>query len=200
MPMTGAPDLGREVHHLAHLLGHHLAEAAAEDGEVLGEDEDGAAVDRAVAGDDGVAPGPALLHLELVGPVADEGVELLEGTGVEQLLDPLAGGHLALGVLLFHRGLGGGVDRLLAQLAQVGELLFVGDRVALAHCGRGVYSGRSARGERPLLRLGELLEDRLHVALLELASWDAPRSPPGCRSPSRSGIPARPRPAGAARP
>ncbi len=127
------PDLGGEVHHLAHLLRHHLAEAAAEDGEVLGEDKDGAAVDRAVAGDDGVAPGPFLLHLEVVGAVADEGVELLEGAGVEQLLNPLAGGHLALRVLLLDRLLGGRVDRCLAQLAQVGELLVVGDRVLLAH-------------------------------------------------------------------
>ena len=133
------PDLGGEVHHLAHLLRHHLAEAAAEDGEVLGEDEDGAAVDRAVAGDDGVAPGPFLLHLEVVGAVADEGVELLEGARVEQLLDPLARGHLALRVLLLDRLLGGRVDRRLAQLAQVGELLLVGDRVLLAHRGAGVY-------------------------------------------------------------
>ena len=133
------PDLGGEVHHLAHLLRHHLAEAAAEDGEVLGEDEDGAAVDRAVAGDDGVAPGPFLLHLEVVGAVADEGVELLEGAGVEQLLDPLAGGHLALRVLLLDRLLGGRVDRRLAQLAQVGELLLVGHRDSSRASGAGVY-------------------------------------------------------------
>ena len=132
-------DLGGEVHHLAHLLRHHLAEAAAEDGEVLGEDEDGAAVDRAVAGDDGVAPGTPFLHLEVVGAVADEGVELLEGAGVEQLLDPLAGGQLALRVLLLDRLLGGRVDRRLAQLAQVGELLLVGDRIPLAHRSAGVY-------------------------------------------------------------
>ena len=43
----GRADLGGEVHDLAHLLGHHLAERAAEDREVLAEDEDGAAVDRA---------------------------------------------------------------------------------------------------------------------------------------------------------
>ena len=154
------PDLGGEVHHLAHLLRHHLAEAAAEDGEVLGEDEDGSAIDRAVAGDDGVAPGPFLLHLEVVGAVADEGVELLEGAGVEQLLDPLAGGHLALRVLLLDRLLGGGVDRRLAQLAQVGELLLVGDRVLLAHQqwgnswlkgGAGFYLGR----QRGALRQAE---------------------------------------------
>ena len=90
------------------------------------EDAHAAAVDRAVAGDDGVAPGPVLLHVELVGAVAHEGVELLEGAGVEQLLDPLAGGELALGVLLLDRLLGGGVDRGLAQLLELGELLLVG--------------------------------------------------------------------------
>ncbi len=44
--------------------------------------------------------GPVLLEAELVGAVPDEGVELLEGAGVEQLLDALAGGELALRVLL----------------------------------------------------------------------------------------------------
>jgi hypothetical protein len=68
-----------------------------------------------------------------VGAVADEGVELLEGARIEQLLDPLAGGELPLRVLLLDRLLGAGVDRLVAQLAQVGELLLVGDWVPLAH-------------------------------------------------------------------
>ena len=112
----GAADLGREVHDLAHLLRHHLAQRAAEDGEVLAEDAHRPAVDRAVAGDHRVAPGPLLLHVELVGPVADEGVELPERARVEQLLDPLAGGQLALRVLLLDRVLGGRVDRLVAQL------------------------------------------------------------------------------------
>ena len=135
------PDLGGEVHHLAHLLRHHLAEAAAEDREVLGEDEHRPPFDRPVAGDDRVAPGPFLLHVEVEGPVADEGVELLEGAGVEQLLDPLAGGHLALRVLLLHRLLGGRVDRFLAQLAQMGELLVVGFRVLSAHRSEESISG-----------------------------------------------------------
>ena len=135
------PDLRGEVHDLHHLLGHHLAERAAEDGEVLAEDEDRPAVDGAVAGDDGVAPRPVLVHLEVVGAVADEGVELLERAGVEELLDPLARGQLALGVLLFDRRLGGRVDRLLAKLAQVVELLFVGLRIRLAHGARESMAG-----------------------------------------------------------
>ena len=136
----GAADLGRQIHDLDHLLGHHLAERAAEDGEVLGEDAHAAALDRAVAGDDGVAPGPVLLHPELVRAVADERVELLEGAGVEQLLDPLAGGVLALGVLLLDRGLGRVVDGGGAQLLELGEPLLVGLGALLAH-GRGILRG-----------------------------------------------------------
>ncbi len=119
-----AADLGRQIHDLHHLLGHHLAQRAAEHGEVLGEDAHRAAVDRAVAGDHGVAPGLVLLHPELGGAVAHERVQLLEGARVEQLLDPLASRELAPGVLLLLR-LGIGVDRLLAQLVELGELLLV---------------------------------------------------------------------------
>ena len=54
-PDHRAADLGRQVHDLAHLLAHHLAERAAEHGEVLAEHAHPPAVDRAVTGDDGVA-------------------------------------------------------------------------------------------------------------------------------------------------
>ena len=67
--------------------------------------------------------GRFLSMLELVGAVAHERVELLERAGVEQLLDPLAGGHLALRVLLGDRVLGRGVGRLEAQLLELRELL-----------------------------------------------------------------------------
>src|SRR6202012_911430 len=43
-------DPGGHVHDLAHLPRHDLAEAAAEDGEILGEDEAGAAFDLPMAG------------------------------------------------------------------------------------------------------------------------------------------------------
>ena len=97
-------DLEGEVHQLVDLLGEHLAERAAEDGEVLAEDEHLAAVDRAPAGDDTVGVGP-LLEARGVGPVAGQQVELLERAGVEQVLDPLAGEQLALGVLALDRPL-----------------------------------------------------------------------------------------------
>ncbi len=51
----GRADLHRLVHHLTDLLGEHLTERAAENGEVVGEDEDGSTVDLAVAGDDAVS-------------------------------------------------------------------------------------------------------------------------------------------------
>ncbi len=91
--------LQRHVLDLHDLLGVRLGERAAEDGEVLGEDADDAAVDGAPAGDDAVARRLLLLHAELGAAVLDEGVELLEGVLVHQKLDALAGGELAALVL-----------------------------------------------------------------------------------------------------
>ena len=51
----GRADLRRQVHDLDDLGGVGFRERAAEDGEVLREDEDQAAVDAAVAGDEAVA-------------------------------------------------------------------------------------------------------------------------------------------------
>ena len=81
-------------------------ERAAEDGEVLDEEIDEAAVDRAPAGDDAVAGHARRLHAEIGRAVFDEGVEFLERAFVEQDLEPLARGQLAAGVL--------GLDALLA--------------------------------------------------------------------------------------
>ena len=91
--------LQRHVLDLRHLLGVRLGERAAEDGEVLGEDVDDAAVDGAPAGDDAVARRLLLLHAELGAAVLDEGVELLERVLVHEQLDALAGGQLAALVL-----------------------------------------------------------------------------------------------------
>ena len=125
-PDHGAADLRGQIHDLAHLLGHHLAERATEHGEVLTEHAHATAVDRAVPGHHGIAVGPVLLHLEVRGPVAHERVELLERARIEQLLDPLARGVLALGVLLLDGDLRAGMDRVVAQLLELFELLFVG--------------------------------------------------------------------------
>ena len=91
--------LQRHVLDLGHLAGVALRQRAADDGEVLGEDVDDAAVDGAPAGDDAVARGLLLLHAEVGAAMLDEGVELLEGVLVHQQLDALAGGQLAALVL-----------------------------------------------------------------------------------------------------
>ena len=84
---------------LRDLLRVRLGERAAEDGEVLAEDEDQAAVHRAVAGDHAVAGDALLGHAEIDAAVLDEHVGLFERAGVEQELQPLARGELAALVL-----------------------------------------------------------------------------------------------------
>ena len=111
----------REVHHLVDLLGEHLAERAAEHGEVLAEHEHLATVDRSPTGDDAVGEGPGVLDPEAVGPVAGEHVELDERARVEQQLDALAGGELAALVLALDRGRAPRVEGLLAQLGELDE-------------------------------------------------------------------------------
>ena len=128
-----AADLGGEVHQLGHLLAHDLAERAAENGEVLAEHAHAATVDRPVAGYHGVAPGTVFLHVEVVRAVAHEGVELLKGSGIEQLFDALARRHLAARVLLLLR-LRRRVQRRLPQLLKLGELLLVRLGRLLARC------------------------------------------------------------------
>ena len=99
-PDDGTADLHGHVHHLADLLREHLAQRAAEDGEVLREDAHRPAEHGAVARHDRVAPGPLLAHPELHLAVAHEAVELDERARVEQPLDPLAREQLAALVLL----------------------------------------------------------------------------------------------------
>ena len=104
------------------LLSEHLAEGAAEHGEVLAGHEHLAAVDVAPAGDDAVGVG-ALIEADIVRPVAGEHVELVEGALVEQVLDALAGQHLALVVLPLDCPLRTGVARLVAAAGQLLEAL-----------------------------------------------------------------------------
>ncbi len=58
-----------------------------------------------------------------MGPVPGQHVELLEGTFVDQVLDALAGGHLALGVVSLDRGRAPGVQGLFLAGGQVVEAL-----------------------------------------------------------------------------
>src|SRR5690606_8470373 len=85
----------------------------AEHREILGEEEDGAAVDGAPAGDDAVAGYLLRLHAEVGRAVLDEHVEFLEGAFIEEDVDALAGGELAAAML--------GIDARLAA-AHPGDL------------------------------------------------------------------------------
>src|SRR5262249_14883910 len=98
----GRADLQREVHELADLRGVRLGEGAAEDREVLREDEDRTAVDAHRARDDAVARDlvRGLVHPEVARAMDDERVHLVEGAGVTEELDALARGELARLVLL----------------------------------------------------------------------------------------------------
>ena len=121
-PDHRAPVLQGHVHHLADLLGEDLGQRAAEDGEVLREDEDLAAEDLAVAGHDRVAVRPVRHRVEVGVAVADVAVELDERARVEQLLDPLAGEQLPPLPLPCDRLLVARVRRLVGELLQPGEL------------------------------------------------------------------------------
>jgi hypothetical protein len=100
-----------------------------EDGHVLAEDADRTAVHRAVAGDDAIAEGPIPLQPEVRRPVSRELVQLDERALVEQCSDALAGGLLALGVLLLDCALRAGVHCLVVATAQIGELSRGGVRI-----------------------------------------------------------------------
>ena len=125
----GHAGLDGVIHDLDDLLAGDLAERAAEDREVLRVDRDLAAVDGAETGDDGVAVGARALHAERVGAVPHELVELDERAVVEQGVDALASGLLALGVLLRDRGLAARGDGLVVAHLEVGEL--AGGRVEI---------------------------------------------------------------------
>ncbi len=77
----------------------HARERAAEHGEILAEDVDQPAVDRAMAGYHAVARNFLGLHAEVDRAMLDEHVVFLERPGIEQHVDALAGRQLALGVL-----------------------------------------------------------------------------------------------------
>ena len=78
------------------------------------------------------SPGDLLLgHAEVVAAVLDEHVELLERALVEQQVDPLAGGQLALGVLGRDPPLAAAGPRLRAPLFELFEdVLHVGPLAA----------------------------------------------------------------------
>ncbi len=122
--------LHREVEHLDDLLAVHLAEAAAEDGDVLAEDADRASVHRAVAGHNAVAERAVGLHAERRRAVPGELVQLDERALVEQRRDAFTGRLLAPGVLAFDGSSRAGVHGLVVAVVEVGELAGSGVPIA----------------------------------------------------------------------
>ena len=86
-PITGAPIFIARSITLQIFSANASRERAAEDGEVLREDEDLPPVDRPVAGDDAVAEGLRVVHPEVRLAVRDEAVELDERARVEERVD-----------------------------------------------------------------------------------------------------------------
>ncbi len=111
-----------KVHHLDHLLGVSLAKRSAEDGEILGEDGNLAALDGAEAGHDAVTVWVRAIHAELGRAMLDKGVQLHEGAFVEQGQHPIPGAALAPLRLLLAGSLVALLDRL-ANLREPGGFL-----------------------------------------------------------------------------
>ena len=115
--------LHRVIHDLHDLLGERSRERAAEDGEVLGEDEDQPAIDGAAAGDHAIARDLVLAHAEVLALVDHEAIGLAKGPRVDQQLDALARGELA-GLVLALDALGSApLQRALVQLVELLDFL-----------------------------------------------------------------------------
>src|SRR5579872_7081900 len=76
-----------------------FGERAAEDGEILAEGENQTAGDGAIAGDHPIAGDLLAFHAEILAAMLDKHVPLFERAGVEEKLEPLARGELALAML-----------------------------------------------------------------------------------------------------
>ncbi len=118
-----------QLHHLAHFFGERFTQRSPHERRVVGEDEHLSTSNQAVPGDDTIAHGPALRHVELGRAVGHEGVQLDEATPVEQAPDALPGSQLALAALDSLR-LSTPVDRVVTTLAELVYQPLVGARNA----------------------------------------------------------------------
>ena len=99
------------------LLSKDLTEGSTEDCEVLREQEDLSAVNGAPTGDYAVSVG-TLSEATLMRPVAGQHVQFVEGTRVEQVVNPFSGQHLPFVVLALDSPFRTGMDRRLPSLIQ----------------------------------------------------------------------------------
>ena len=87
------------VHDLADLRRVRFRDRAAQNGKVLAEDIDHAAIDGAPAGDNAITGVLRFLHVKIGAAVGDKHVEFFERAFVKQKVDPFTGAELALRVL-----------------------------------------------------------------------------------------------------
>ena len=125
-PIDRAADLQRIFHQVADLLGVNPAQGAAADGEVLAERGHQPAVHNARCRSPRRRPAGFLFQAEIVAVVVGVHAPFLESAGLEQLVQPVAGGHDALFAPGFQfvfaaAGAGGGA----AFLQFVQEVLWV---------------------------------------------------------------------------
>ena len=106
------------IQHLAYFLGLCFGQGAAVDGEILCEHIDETPVDGAVTGHHAVREVMLLVHAEVGAAMGDEHVHLLKTALVQQCLNPLTGGHLALAVLFLNSFLTASEPCLGTQLKQ----------------------------------------------------------------------------------
>ena len=99
-PDDGSAVAHGHVHDLADFRRVGFRQRSAKHREVLREGVDHAAVHAAVAGDDAVTGNDLVAHPEIGAAMGDELVDFFEGAGIEEPLDALARGQLALLVLL----------------------------------------------------------------------------------------------------
>jgi hypothetical protein len=121
-------ELHGHIHGLAEFLGVALAEAPAKDREVLAEDHHRPLVDRRGAADDAIAEDVLLVHAEVTAAMRDEAVHLHEAAGIDEHVDPLARGQLALGMLGLDALFAAALERLLLHLLESCDGFGIGHR------------------------------------------------------------------------
>ncbi len=102
--------------------GVNLAQAAAEHGEVLRINVDQAPVDSPPTGDHAVSQVFLLIQAEIDGAVLDEGVDLAEGSFVEQQINALSSSQASALVLGFDAFWTSALTALCFELAQFFDL------------------------------------------------------------------------------
>src|SRR5262249_54830115 len=131
-----------------------LGQRSAKDGEVLGEQIDSPAIDRAPTGHNPVTGDFRFFHSEFVGPMFDEHVELLERTLIEQKLDTFPRGELSARVLGLDPRLATAEAGLLAALLEFIEDVFHGPLPRLARESRKPYHTTAAAPAKAGIRHG----------------------------------------------